>query len=204
MIEVKTDKDELAYIRKKLRSNADEVNEVLRRAVNDTLKETQKMIKTAANDAYVVKISGIRHSTKIKRANRTKLDASITYGGKTSRLSDFRVSPASANLTGANAPEYRRAKVKKKSKLTPLVKGDIKAFVVKFPSGHKAVAQRTGVYIKGKGPGHGSREHIRELSSVSVPQMVGNEKDVYNIVQPQIVDRLYYHMDRQIERMLRT
>lgn len=81
--------------------------------------------------------------------------------------------------------------------------GDTKAFLVRFKSGHKAVAERTGVYKSGEGPGHGSREHIKELSSVSVPQMVGNEKDVYNIVEPKMVTHLYHNLDKHIERMLR-
>lgn len=203
MIEARTDRKELEYIRKRLQGTAEEVNEVLRKSINDTLLETRKMIKERANEVYVVKLSAMRHTSKVKRANRMNMEGTITYTGKSSRLSDFRISPASANLTGANAPEFRRAKVKKSSRLTPLVIGDTKAFLVKFESGHKAVAERTGVYKEGKGPGHGSREHIKELSSVSVPQMVGNEKDVYNIVEPKMVAHFYKNMDKQIERMLR-
>ena len=196
MIEARTDKQELAYIRKQLQGTTEEVNEVLRRGINDTLLETRKMIKEQANKVYVVKISAMRHGSVLKRANRMNMEGTITYTGKVNRLSDFRISPASLRLTGASAPEYRKAKVKKSSKLTPLVIGDTKAFLVRFKSGHKAIAERTGVYLEGKGRGHGSREHIKELSSVSVPQMVGNEKDVFHIIEPKMVAHLYKNMDK--------
>lgn len=117
MIEARTDRKELDYIRKRLQSTAEEVNEVLRKSINDTLLETRKMIKERANEVYVVKLSAMRHTSKLKRANRMDMEGTITYTGKGSRLSDFRISPASANLTGANAPEFRRAKLRSQAVL---------------------------------------------------------------------------------------
>lgn len=71
-------------------------------------------------------------------------------------------------------------------------KGNIKAFVAKFSSGHASVAQRRG----------SARLPLKVLFSNSIPKMLGNEKRVYGIVRPTIEQNLQENVDKQVRKIL--
>ena len=104
---------------------------------------------------------------------------------------DFKVSPASPR-TGAARPDVVKAKVLKASGMKALQKGDIKAFVVRFKSGHVDVAQRQGP----------PRLPIKTLYSNSIPKMLGNEKRVFKVVKPNINKNLQENIDKQVRKIL--
>ena len=43
---------------------------------------------------------------------------------------------------------------------------------------------------------------INELYSVSIPQMIGNEKDVYGVVEPNIETNLQKNISKQVAKIL--
>ena len=66
------------------------------------------------------------------------------------------------------------------------------AFVTQFSSRHKTLVQRTTK----------KRLPIKTLYSPSIPQMIGNEDEVYGIVQPQIQEMLWKHIYEEIDKEL--
>ena len=85
-----------------------------------------------------------------------------------------------------------RGKVLKASGLKSLQKGNLKAFITKFGSGHVSVVQRKGT----------SRLPLKKLLSPSIPTMVGNEAKVYGIVKPNIEKNLQENIQKQIDKIL--
>ena len=85
-----------------------------------------------------------------------------------------------------------RGKVLKASGLKSLQKGNLKAFITKFGSGHVSVVQRKGT----------SRLPLKKLLSPSIPTMVGNEAKVYGIVKPNIEKNLQKNIQKQIDKIL--
>ena len=73
-----------------------------------------------------------------------------------------------------------------------LEKGGIKAFLVKFKSGHKAAVERSS---KASYP-------IQALYSPSDPVMLGSEKRTYGIVEPYIERDLHENLHHFIEQAL--
>ena len=85
-----------------------------------------------------------------------------------------------------------RPEVLKASGLKSLQKGNLKAFITKFGSGHVSVVQRKGT----------SRLPLKKLLSPSIPTMVGNEAKVYGIVKPNIEKNLQKNIQKQIDKIL--
>ena len=47
-----------------------------------------------------------------------------------------------------------------------------------------------------------ARLPIKVLHSLSVPSMIGSEKDVYGVVRPKIEENLKKHAEEQVEKIL--
>ena len=73
-----------------------------------------------------------------------------------------------------------------------LEKGGIKAFIGKFANGHVSVMQRRG----------NERLPVKKLLSPSIPKMIGSEKRVYGIVQPDIGKNLQINVQKHITKVL--
>lgn len=181
----------LARVERKLGKMKNEAPKALKNALNETAKQARKDLATEAQKTYMVKTGRFNKAMKIKNATPSNLEAIIKVTGKVMGLKDFKVSPATMR-TGKNRPEVVKAKVLKKSGMKPLEKGDIKAFVTKFSNGHVAVVQRRGE----------ARKPIKALSSNSVPMMIGNEKEVYGVVEPKINKNLKGNVKKQIKKVL--
>lgn len=191
MITYEYDQNTLAKVEKKLGSLKSEAPKALKNAINQTAKQARKDLATEAQKTYVVKSGRFNKAMTIKNATQGSLEATIKATGAPMELKDYKVSPATAR-TGANRPDLTKAKVLKAGSMKGLQKGNIKAFVAKFSSGHASVAQRRG----------SARLPLKVLFSNSIPKMLGNEKRVYGIVRPTIEQNLQENVDKQVRKFL--
>lgn len=191
MITYEYDQNTLAKVEKKLGSLKSEAPKALKNAINQTAKQARKDLATEAQKTYVVKSGRFNKAMTIKNATQSSLEATIKATGAPMELKDYKVSPATAR-TGANRPDLTKAKVLKAGSMKGLQKGNIKAFVAKFSSGHASVAQRRG----------SARLPLKVLFSNSIPKMLGNEKRVYGIVRPTIEQNLQENVDKQVRKIL--
>jgi len=169
--------------------------EVLRRSINDTAKYARKNLQDEATKTYAIKKGSFNKAMGMKKATYSNLEAVITASGHPNELKSFKVSPASYS-TGEDRPSIVKAKVLNKSRMKGLQTGDIKAFIVKFKSGHVTIAQR----VRSK------RLPVRVLYSPSIPVMLGNENRVYGKIQPDVYkylqDKIKVYTDQALEGRL--
>lgn len=184
------DTEQVNAIFEKLENNG-KANQVLKQALNETAKQARERLSEQTKKVYAIKKTAFRKDMKIKKATVSKPQASIVSTGRANSLSDFRVSPATVR-NGNNRPKITKGKVLKSSRMKGLEKGGIKAFLVKFKSGHKAAVERTSK----------KRLPIRVLYSPSDPVMIGSEKRTYGIVEPYIERDLHENLRRFIEQAL--
>lgn len=159
---------------------------VLARAVNATAKEVQKDLFHEAKETYVIKASAFKSKSKalkLKRATQSNLVAHLNSEGGPLALYGFRVKATDSDT---------KAKVKKSNGMKNLLVDDRWAFVTSMGSGHTGVFQRTG----------SARLPIHEFFSVSVPQMIGNEKEVYGKLEPDFKEMLQRNIEREVEKLL--
>jgi hypothetical protein len=163
--------------------------QALKNAVNQTARQARKLLADKAKDAYTVKAGRFNKAMTIKNATTRNPTAIIIAKGSPMELKDFRVSP---NKPGYNPKGTTRAKVYSSSVLKALEIRGIKAFVVQFRSGHVSVAQRVGQ----------DRLPIKTLYSTSIPKMIGNEKEVYGVIEPKIQEILDRCVQVQVEKII--
>ncbi len=191
MIKVDIEKHTIQAIEKKLGALKDKTPEVLKKAINETAKQARKRLAVEAQKTYVIKSGKFNKAMSIKNATKSKPEAVIGATGAVTELKDFKVSPA-RYYTGANRPEIVKAKGLKQSSMKRLQMGDLKAFVARFASGHLSVVQRVSK----------NRLPIKKLFSPSVPKMLGNEKKVYGVVEPEISKNLQDNLEKYIMEAL--
>ncbi len=191
MIEINYDENMLAQVERKLGQMKSEAPKALKNAINQTAKQARKDLAIEAQKTYTVKTGRFNKAMKIKNATPTRLEATIRATGKVMGLKDFKVSPAKIQ-TGKNRPEVVKAKVLKSRSMKPLKMGKLKAFVTKFSSGHVAVVQRRGE----------ERTPIKTFSANSIPVMLKNERRVYGVVKPHIMQNLKQNVEIQVRKIL--
>ncbi|MCI8717296.1 MAG: hypothetical protein HFH64_03920 [Lachnospiraceae bacterium] len=191
MIEINYDENMLAQVERKLGQMKSEAPKALKNAINQTAKQARKDLAIEAQKTYTVKTGRFNKAMKIKNATPTRLEATIRATGKVMGLKDFKVSPAKIQ-TGKNRPEVVKAKVLKSRSMKPLKMGKLKAFVTKFSSGHVAVVQRRGE----------ERTPIKTFSTNSIPVMLKNERRVYGVVKPHIMQNLKQNVEIQVRKIL--
>ena len=120
-----------------------------------------------------------------KNATASNPTATLKITGAVNELADFKYKDNTST-------DAARGKVLKASGLKSLQKGNLKAFITKFGSGHVSVVQRKGT----------SRLPLKKLLSPSIPTMVGNEAKVYGIVKPNIEKNLQKNIQKQIDKIL--
>ena len=191
----------LRKVERKLGKMKSEAPKVLKNAINQTAKQARKELAQEAQKTYTIKSGGFQKAMKLKAASRNNLEATIKAKGEPIPLKNFRFSKAGGRV---------RVQVLKSGGLKPLEKGGIKAFVnniarrgqtrqkdtKKGKAGtdvrHNAIAQRETK----------ERLGIEEKYSNSIPVMLGNEKRVYGIVEPQIKENLRKNIEIQIRKVL--
>ena len=198
LLRFELDEAALRAIDKALGGVKRDTRKVLKKAVNDTAKQAQAKLADKAKETYVVKKGRFTKAMSLNKATTSKPVATIHITGEQLELYDFKASPT-AYRTGSARPAVIKAKVKQSSSMKDLVKGKLKAFIVKFTnesktgekSNHTTIVQR-----KGK-----SRYPVKKLLSNSIPKMVGQE-EVYGTVEPEIYDRLMVNIANEIQKVL--
>lgn len=189
-IEFQIDENLLKTIEDALGDLKSESRKVLKNAVNKTARQAKEDLAQKAQETYVVKKGRFTKAMDTKNATVGNLAAVINITGAQLELKDFKVSPATYN------PQRRPSVVKAKVLLSSGMKGlqaGTKAFLVKFASGHASVAQRRG----------SARLPIKKLMSNSIPKMVGSQKRVYGIVEPDIYSNLLANVQAEIRKVLK-
>lgn len=169
----------------------DKAPTVLKQALNATAKDARSKLAEQAQSIYVIQKSKFNKAMTIKNASAKKLEALVTAKGETLELIDFKTSPKKPS-TGSARPDITTGKVLKSSGMKRLEVGGIKAFVAQFRSGHVSIVQRRGA----------ERLPVRKLLSPSVPKMIGNEKEVYGKVEPEIASMLDANIRKYIDKTI--
>ena len=169
----------------------DKAPTVLKQALNATAKDARSMLAEQAKDIYVVQKSRFNKAMTIKNASAKKLEAIVKATGSPLELIDFKASPKKPS-TGAARPSITTAKVLTSSSMKRLEVGGVKAFVAQFRSGHVSIVQRRGA----------ERLPIKKLLSPSIPKMIGNEKEVYGKVKPEIASLLDSNIRKYIAKTI--
>lgn len=174
---------------------------VLRSAINNAAKQTEKRLVDEASDRYKFqgKKTGIRKANTIKKAKVSDMTAIIEAKGPANELLDFEVKPRTYYPAGRGAPRWVKSRGRKDSSLTRVAKfpnasGDkYKGFVVKFKSGHLAMVERVpGQRMKSKP----HKEALESLYSIATPKM---EEVVY---RDEIADDMYDLLQQNIQTQI--
>lgn len=198
MTEFKIDDNELKKIEERFGNMNNDAKDVLKKAINNTAKKARLRITKQAQMTYSARQGRFNKHMKIQNARKTNLIAVIRAAGEATELMDYKTSPTRVP-NPKSRPDVTKAKVLRESSMKDLEKGDIKAFIVRFKSGHVSVAQRVPGERMKSNP---KKERLRKLLSPSIPQMLGNEKKVYDTVQPHIYNDLQENINRHIEIVL--
>lgn len=198
MITFEVNEAELKTLENRLQNMPDDARNTLKIAINKTAKQARSRIATQAKLTYAAKTGRFNKNMKIQNAKKSNLVATISTNGKAMELMDFRASPAKVP-NPSNRPKVTKGKVLRTNSLKNLEKNGIKAFVARFKSGHVAVVERVPGKTMKSDP---KKEALRKLLSPSIPQMVGNEEKVLDIVQPYIHDDLQIYMSNHILKIL--
>lgn len=200
LVTITVDEAKLKNIEKRLGSNSKEAANVLKKAVNKTAREAKKKLAVKAKAEYAAKggASAYTKAMTVKSATKSSPSAIITAKGEAKELKDFKVSPTRVARTG-NRPKQYRGQVLRAGSMKTLEKDGVKAFITQFQSGHISVVQRVpGKHMKS----NPKKEFIKKLLSPAVPQMVGNEKRVYGVVEPEIGADLQRNLSEFIRQQM--
>jgi hypothetical protein len=185
------DRDAYKVVSRALGDLEEQTPNVLKNALNSTARKARNLLDNQAKKTYTIEKAGFSKEMKLKSATKNRLSAVLTTKGPVTDLIHFKVSPKPS--VGGAVPEIIRVQVKKDGGYKDLVVNARKAFFVKFRSGHLAIAQRKGT----------NRLPIKTLYSLSIPKMIGNEKSVLGVVDPQISEMLDQEIRAQIEKTIK-
>lgn len=192
--EIKFEFDQVTVknIEKRLGRMRSEAPKALKNALNATAKDARKDLAQEAQKTYAVKVGGFNQQMKIKPASTGNLVAVINSTGAHLEMIKFSVHGGRGSAVSVliNKKHGRKTFSGRVFKNKISAKGQ-------SGGGHVGVAK----FIGGN-PKQPNRLKIQKLFSVSVPQMIGNKRDVYGIVEPNILDNLRHNVDVQVEKIL--
>lgn len=157
----------------------------LKNAINMTAKDARTDLWAKANTTYTIKKGGFNKDMKLLPANVGNLEAVLLTRGAPIEMIKFRVT----DRKGTPRVEILRGQVKSMGD-----RSFVNNVAKKGTHTHVAVAK----YIGGKN----SRLKIQKKFSVSSPIMIGNERRVYGIVEPKIIENLQNNVDKQVNKIL--
>mgnify|MGYP006906605376 CR=1 FL=1 len=208
MIHFRVDMQDLTQIESALGMAKDKSGYMLRAAINATAKQTITLLTKEANREYQIsQPSRIAKTMSLDKATLRKLTATVTSKGRVNELYNFMVNPRryvkGGGVSGGYSAHSKRGTSYRNIALKKNAAGGedtYRAFVVKYKSGHKTLAQRRPDRRMKRNP---DKEFVKTLFAPSVPNMLGNEKGVYGVVEPQIYDLLQQNIQEQIHRFLK-
>lgn len=186
ILEIDTDA-EIEKIIRQLNSLRDQIAapNILKNALNTTARRVRtQLVKDTKKRYALVDEKALKDTAKgapkVLTDTASTLSATVRSKGPMQDIMAFMTTPNSR--TGAAA-----AKVLNSGTMAPLEKGNLKAFVTRFASGHTAIVQR-------KGP---DRLPVKKLLSPAVPHMIGNEE-----VRSKAEELAYSILQREIEKRI--
>lgn len=202
----------LKEIEATLGETKDKAKVVLKGAINNVAKQTDKQLINETKKTYRYQrgqsggvantVEELKKANSVKKAKVNKLTAVVEVKGAVNELLGFRVNPM-LYVPGGGHPEWykasaRRGESMKRVALRPGAAGDkYKAFIVRYKSGHYALAQRVPGKHMQSNP---HKEAIKSLLSISAPKA---EEIVYrDEIQDDIHDMLQRNIQEQIQRYL--
>lgn len=199
--------DGLKEIENALGMARDKSKMVLRTAINNVAKQTEKTMVEGTDKRYQYGGKGkstIRKANKVKKAKTSALEATVTAKGGTNDLLDFHVVPRKYYPGGKGAPKWVKANVlrdnaaKRLSFYNDSAGDPHKAFVVRYKSGHLAVAERVPGKMMRSNP---HKQAIRSLYSIATPKA---EETVYREeLEGDMYDLLQKSIQEQIQRFIK-
>lgn len=211
--------DQILVVERMLGELRGKAPSTLRDAVNATAKEMKVRLHEQAKEVYVSKKINYKKNIKIHKANIAKLTARLHTSGERTALSKHKVSPGRL-AHGKGRPRQYKAKVLQSSSLEVMRNGDLKSFLVKFESGHRALVQKDPKGIskrknsdEGKYTPEGAKKRIEkygkkadmtrivEQKALSVAEMLGSPK-VYGIVENGMGSLLQQEVERFVEKTI--
>lgn len=201
-VQFEFDQASVQAIEKRLGKMKSQAPRALKNALNATAKDARKDLAHKAQETYAVKMGGFTSSMKLTPANTGNLEAVIKTRGEHLEFKYFSVQggrgPNGSPLTVTiNKKHGGRKRIERGFKNNIAAAGQTRSkATAKGAKGSKVVANRAAQRLGS------SRLKIKKLFSVSVPQMIGNERDVYGIVEPNIKSNLQKNVDNQVSRIL--
>ena len=207
-IEIDTEA-QLAAIIQKLDRLPDKIAapNILKNAINTTARKVRKQITKDAAGVYAIKDKTIlkqkdQGAPQVYTASASDLTATIKSRGPMQDIMAFMTRPNRG--TGAAA-----AQVLASGGMKPLEKGNLKAFVTTFASGHTAIVQRDPPKQYGSGRSaragrygaNADMTRIKKLLSPAVPFMLGNET-VRGQAEALAYETLQAEIDKRIAKVL--
>lgn len=201
----------------RLKDMTEKMPVVMKRTINDTAKEARRKILKEAEKKYLVKERRFNRAMSIEYATERQWNATIVTEGNPLPLYDFKVRK-NGKITAAKAKVLTTSEMKE-LKLKGADNGkDLKAFVQQMKNGSYGVFQRLPSnerdqiqkkYDKekrkrkrdsdliGRLEKRLKKRYIRQLYSLSIPQMVESKK-VYPIVWQTISLGLRENLEKHI------
>jgi hypothetical protein len=180
---------------------------LLKNALNATARKVRKQIVKDAKGQYAIKDTGIlkdekQGAPKVLTATAASMSAAVRSRGPMQDIMAFMTRPNQG--TGAAA-----AQVLASGGMKPLEKGNLKAFVTTFASGHTAIVQRDPPKQYGSGRSaragrygaNADMTRIKKLLSPAVPFMLGNET-VRGQAEALAYETLQAEIDKRIAKVL--
>ena len=180
---------------------------ILKNAINSTARKVRKQLVKDAKGEYAVKNTKAlkdesQGGPKVLTATTANMSAAIQSRGPMQDIMAFMTRPNQG--TGAAA-----AKVLASGGMKPLEKGNLKAFVTTFASGHTAIVQRDPPKQYGSGRSaragrygaNADMTRIKKLLSPAVPHMLGSEA-VRTQAEQLTYETLHAEIDKRIAKVL--
>lgn len=207
MIHFQVDMQDLTQIEAALGMMKDKSTMVLRTAINNTAKQTMTLLVDEANKEYqFTQPAQVRKTLALQKATARNLTAIITSQGRVNELYNFMVKPRTY-IKGGGVPGGYGAHTKRGSAYQDVFlkqnagasEDKYRAFVVKYKSGHRTLTQRRPDKKMKSDP---SKEFLKTLFAPSIPNILGDERGVYGVVEPKMYDMLQQNIQTQIQRYL--
>ena len=211
---IEVPQDVIDRLNDQLKSMPEKAPDALRKTINDTAKSARREVARQAQDQYAVKAGAFNKAMKIENATQRYLQATIHTEGRPLPLYGFKARK-NMGMTAAKAKVLSQGSLKELILKNGDGNGkDLKAFVTKAGK-HVGIFQRMNPdekrkqqsyfdsLAKGeKGKKTTKRNAIKQLYSVSIPQMAGSEKRVYSQVHPVIMEELHRRLEEHIAEVM--
>lgn len=184
-LEFEFDQASVASLERRLGTLAAKAPAALANALNATARSARKDLASKARETYTAKGTTFTQEMHISRASAANLVSIIRARGTPTEMQKF----THHHGEGPGTPNLETLI----NKANGAKEHSNKTFFVK--SGKKG-----GGYIASRRSA--ARLPIDKKFSISVPGMLGNEGQVYGVVEPSIQKNLKAHVDKQIARIM--